>query len=48
MALWPHFGGSDTGDQQVAHANQNTHTQALPPLSWRKGLVQAELAEVLG
>ncbi|KAL6092575.1 hypothetical protein STEG23_018020, partial [Scotinomys teguina] len=44
MAPCPHFGSSDTGDQQVAHGNQNTHTQAQDPDG---GFLQAELSDFL-
>lgn len=44
MALYPHFGSTDTGDQQVAHGNQNTHAQAQDP---EGGFPQAELSDFL-
>lgn len=44
MALYPHVGSSDTGDQQVAHGNQNTHAQAQDP---EGGFRQAELSDFL-
>lgn len=47
MAFLRHWGGSDWGDHQVAHGNQNTHALAQDKETEKADLVQSQLTDLL-